>query len=163
MLIASCYYTTILILVLTTLIRSFVFNTPIQNCSAPSTCTFIFDPLFCSTPIQNWSAPCTWDKIIASYFEENWLRFVPFRIIIFVIYFPNSRKKCTLSSFKIRKVVLCFNFNSFGAIVAQERRKVGCRDYATRRDALRERKQPRMKQNTLQIKGFIYGLSPCYL
>jgi hypothetical protein len=60
---------------------------------------------------------------------------------------------------KVHKVPLP-DFNSLCAIVALERRKLGCRDYATRRVSTERAKRSQMKQNTLQIKGYMYGLSP---
>ena len=48
-----------------------------------------------------------------------------------------------------------FCVNSYYAIVAQERQKVGCRDYATRHVSTKLAKRSRMKQYTLQIKRFI--------
>ena len=54
------------------------------------------------------------------------------------------------------------DLNSYGAIVAQERRKVDCRDYATRRVLTKRAKCSRYEQSTLQIKGFMCGLSPYY-
>ena len=53
------------------------------------------------------------------------------------------------------------NLNSYGAIVAQERRKAGCRDYATRRVSTERAKPPANEAKYSTNKGlFMYGLSP---
>ena len=70
----------------------------------------------------------------------------------------NMASHCAFLTEKITVLTV----NSYGAIVAQERQKVDCRDYATRRVSTKRAKCSRYEQSTLQIKGFMCGLSPYY-
>ena len=57
-----------------------------------------------------------------------------------------------ISSFYVvvKHVITCYSSFGFGAIVAQERQKVGCRDYGTRNGHTKR----------AQIKGVMYSLLP---
>ena len=55
-----------------------------------------------------------------------------------------------ISSFYVvvKHVITCYSSFGFGAIVAQERRKVGCRDYGTRNGHSKRAKRSRHEQNS---------------
>ena len=65
--------------------------------------------------------------------------------------------------FQINQLIYKYHVNSYCAIVAQEQRKVDDRNYLTRYGRSKQLKHLRSKQNTLQIKGFMYGFSPQYI